>query len=1484
MLLRCPQCQTENPFGATTCHHCQAALVVICPQCHTPLPLGFAFCGSCGARLTPLPTGLSAAELEHWRRYLPPELMEALRVEPTATVLASSAAHLARLINAVGSHLPSDVFAAVERTPEPGQVQGAWVQGTLLFADISGFTAMSERLSFIGREGAEEITLIINRYFHHMLQLLRQNGGRLVKFGGDALLALFTGPQNADYAVQAALQMQAAMPDFAAVNTSQGVFPLRMKVGLKQGRFFAAHLGSHHGMEFALLGADVPQAAQHEQLAQAGQIVTDAATHAALTSPVVATPHPTTPAIWLIERAASPEGHAQALPTLSLPTLLGYAPEPTLPSLRTAIKLLDALERYLPAGFLPRLLDNPNVLNVEGEHRLVAVLFANILGLNQVVEAFGAGQEAVLVRALNYYFEAMQTIIQRYGGVINKLDLHHHGNKLMAIFGAPVAHEDDVERAAHVALEMQAALADLNAAWAITPPPPTGAWPQLQQSIGITYGYVFAGYVGTSWRREYTVMGDEANLAARLMAAHLEDTTQPILVSARVQREIAAAFELTPHGELTLKGKTKPVLVFQLTGVRARKANHEAAAAARPLFGRVTETQHLAQKTDLLFAGRGQIVSVIGEVGLGKTRLLAEAQRLFLEHPFNRALALSHAERTPRWFTVECVSYMETASYWPWRALLLQWLEVHPEADQAFIGQQLRASLHRWLPAEEAQAHWPYLAHFLGVLVDYAQHSKLRVLEAEALQNRTFMAITALLEACALAAPQPLVLMLDDLQWIDAASRVLLERLLNLVNRLPLLFLLAYTPERDKPCWQVREKIARDYAHCASELLLQPLPAEACAQMLAARSDTATWPAALHAWVLSRTEGNPLFLEELAQAVQENPALSRASEGEQPLPAAAHQLLPDTLQELMMARLDRLDPLSREVAQTAAVIGRVFPYAILAELQAEQAPGKLDEALLRLQRGGLIEETQRLPQRLYRFRHGLMREVYYASLLARAARRCHRQIAAYLERRHQPDDESDLDALAQHAFLGQDWALALRYQLAAGQRAEALFANASAINYYLKALACVAQLPAAEVLPQRQLLHTALGDLLTTTGQYESAHFHLEQALAYTENQAAPEVQAKVCRLMAHWHEVKSEYAEALEWTQRGLALVGDPPRAETVQLQLQAGLVHLRRGERDVALSDAHLALGLAQKLEAPALLGRANNLVGLLLSRRGQPSAIEYFQRAAPLYEQVGDLLGQANTQNLLAMAQALSGQWSLADVHFRRARLLFEQLDDGYHRAFVDNNLGNLALNQGRLDEAVTFYQEALRTLAHLGVAPYAQGTAHMNWGAALIYRGDLAAAHAHLRESEKLFQAAQARDFWPELHRRWAEAALAAGDLTEAAQRGTEALRWARELRIQVEQGCALRVLGETALTQKKGMEAVQLLAQSQTLLEAAGERYELARTQLALARARLAVQQRTEALALLAACEQTFVQLEAQLDLQVVRTLRAALPEALSETV
>jgi len=1425
-----------------------------------------AFCGKCGAPLAAQPAGLTPADLDHLRRYLPSALVEALQFDlraPPPRLIEQCQAYLHPLLTTTASHLPAYLVQRVARNPIPGQTGGQFFRGTLLFADISGFTAMSEKLSRVGREGAEELTVIVNRYFGVMLEVLRAHDGQLIKFGGDALFSLFLEPphDSALRAVQAALHMQAAMRDFAQTQTSQGVFTLQIKIGLRRGQFFAAELGAAQGMEYALFGADVNATAAAEAAAAAGQVLLDPNTWSAVSLPGQTSPGP--PGYLVVERLegewqppASPPPDADPLPRLT---------EPTLDNLRQLIKVLDALTPYLPAGVLTRLRDT-RTLQIEGEHRLVAVLFANVVGLGEFADRLGPGQEDQIVASLNRYFLTMEDALRQFGGVVNKIDLYEHGDKLLAFFGAPVAHEDDAERAVRAAWAMQSALngEDHTLQEAFAPS-------RLQQRIGISYGYAFAGHMGTHWRHEYTVMGDEVNLAARLMSAAPPDS---VTISSNVLRKVRSLFHLTPRGSVTLKGKSAPFRLFTVEGLRAIPEPVRGLEGLRaPLVGREAEWRKLLNIAEELLAGRGQIVSITGEAGVGKSRLVAE-WRDYL-----------HAGRGSgvRWAEGRCLSYTESISYLPFQEIVRELIGLRAQESALVATAKVREALHTRLPPDEAQTTLPYVLNFLDLPLDEAQHEKVRYLDAEALRRRVFLALAHLIEAYAPSQAEPLALILDDIHWMDPASLDLLEYLLPSVERAPLILMLLYREERAKGCWKVHEKAVREFPHCTLEIALRSLAPDDSQRLLTSLIPPEAWPASLRNQILEHTEGNPLFMEEMLRILLDKRLLTRDETGRwQFTDQAVFVEIPDSLQGVLMARLDTLEEPPRRTAQVAAVIGRNFVFDVLAAV-APEPEAELNPHLARLMQYEIVHETQRAPELVYAYKHSLMQQVCYEALLTRTRRDYHRKIAVYLESRYtvsEADAASALPLIAQHAFLGQDWPRALRYQSLAGQRAQKLFANQEALDHFQKALQSAGHLPPEETSAEQQLICAALGELLITTGQYEPALGYLERARALAVERGNAAEQARACRWLGKLYEVRGDYDPAFEWIQRTLDILAGQETSEAAEALLIAGLINTRQGRFDRALEHCENALRIGQNLGEVTVLARSYNLMGIIAIRRGaSAAAAEHFQRALELYQAADHIQGQALSQNQLANAYFYTGRWREADHHYRRARETFEQLGDVYNRAFVDNNLGGIALNQGRLDEALTFYRAALRTSEQIGASLFVLGALHMNLGAVFARRGETQTAREHLNAAQEHFDKAQARDFLPELYRHFAEAALAAHEFPEAEARGRQALSLARELGIRGEEGNSLRVLGETAAAQDQWGEAETALVESVAILEEVADEYELARSRFWLARIHATLGRREAGVVGLDRCLEVFERLEADLDLQAARELRRQLADA-----
>ncbi len=1257
-------------------------------------------------------------------------------------------------------------------------------------------------------------------------------------------------PNSATLAVQAAVKMQAAMADFAETKTSQGTFPLRMSVGLKRGRFFAAQLGTVENMEYALFGPDVNATAAVETAASAGQVLIDQATYEAVGADVVLTavPLPDDPRFLLVEYIDQPSDRTYTAPQETI-----YPLTPDLASLRRHITWLATFTPYLPTGLLPRLASDPRAPSLKGEHRLVATLFANVDGLGEVVERLGSGHEDKIVHALNRYYVSMSEVIRPFGGVMNKIDLYDHGDKALVTFGAPIAHEDDAERAVRAALAMQEALAELNQSL----PAELGLtdW-QLSQRIGISYSYVFAGYVGASWRHEYTVMGDEVNLAARLMSAAKEGC---VLVNENVRRQTETVAVLQPEGAVQLKGKSQPVPIFAVTGLRTTpQPSREKQGLQAPLVGRDTEQAALQDAIDQLSFGFGRIVSLIGEAGQGKSRLAYEAQ---------------HDEM--RWLQVRCLSFTETVSYRPFRELVRQLVGIQPDADEAQAFQVLSQALTQNLPADDAADSLPYLANFLKLPLDDTLAQKVRYLDGDALRQHTFIAIRTLLMAQARV--RPLIIWFDNIHWMDNASLDLLTFLLPLVEQLPLLFLLLFRPEREKGSWQLRDTLAEAHGLFYTDIRVEGLSREDAQRLLHSLVPIDQWPTGAETLILDRAEGNPLYLEEVLRSLMNDGLLTQQENGRwQFSQTVATITVPETLEGVLLARLDRLEELCRWTAQVASVVGRSFPFDVLEHITRSRNDQPLDGYVSELQLVEMIREAQRNPERVYSFIHSLLQEVAYNSLSVSSRKTYHRLVAAFLED-GRTSGWGDVDSLppliAHHAYMGEDWPRALKYQLMAGQQAQHLSANQDAIGHFLKARHCAVQLDGSATAAARQKIHLALSQLYIGTGQYDQALEHLPVAYELAESNHDAAGKTAVCRWRARLHELKGEYPQAFTWIEKGLADETQRQTAEYAQILLIAGLIHIRQGQQDEALEQCLVALEIAEHLGEVTALARAYNLLGITALRSDSHEAIERFQQAFALYQQAGDVQGQATSNNLIANAYFNLGHWRKADFHYRQALRIFEQIGDIYNQAVAYNNLGGIAKNRGQIEEALTYYQEGLQLAEKIGGSAWMVGVFHMNLGATFVLRQEAPQAYHHLHQSRRQYDQVQSKDFLAETLRYLAEAALLDGDWAQATAWATEGIQVADELEMAAEAACCWCVLGQIALAQDEAMTAVTHMRQSVNMLVTLSDEYQLARSRYWLARALLVVGQPAEARQLLTQAQATFTHLDAALDVTAVQTLQ-----------
>jgi ABC-type oligopeptide transport system substrate-binding subunit/class 3 adenylate cyclase len=657
------------------------------------------------------------------------------------------------------------------------------------------------------------------------------------------------------------------------------------------------------------------------------------------------------------------------------------------------------------------------------ERKVVTALFADLVGSTALAERLDPEEVKLLVS------EAVARIVhavEEFGGTVKDLA----GDGVLALFGAPVTHEDDPERAVRAALRIVQQIGDYGhevaSAWGIE---------GIAVRVGVNTGPVVLGPLGAGRRIEYTAFGDTVNVAARLQSAARPAS---VLVGAPTHRLVESLFRWGEPKELELKGKSTTVRAFEVEGAKHVSGKVRGLRGApSPLVGRERELATCRAALDEVMDGAGGILFVTGEAGIGKSRLLAELRDL-LEAP--------DAERPALWLEGRCVSYGESLPYWPYRELLREWLGAGIDEPELRVRVTLRRNVDRLFGAR-ANEIYPYLGAMLGLSLEPDATALLAELSPEALQYRTFEVVVELLAR--LAEDGPVVVAIDDLHWADATSIQLTEKLLGLVEASAVLLLLAARPEREHPFWRLKERADRWLPHRTRDIALETLIGDADRELLQALVGRGTLPAELERRVLEDAEGNPFYLEELIGSLADAGALMREGDSWR----FDHEVdidLPSTVEKVILARIDRLNPECHRILTAAAVLGRRFGLPLLEGVSGGN--GDLRESLSELQRLDLLREGRRWPQPEYRFKHVLIQEAAYRTILSEDRSRLHRKAAEWLEERYVGHEDEVFGLLAHHWLAAADEDKAVAYLSRAGDKARQEYALDEAIGHYRELL------------------------------------------------------------------------------------------------------------------------------------------------------------------------------------------------------------------------------------------------------------------------------------------------------------------------------------------------------------------------------------------------------------------------------------------------
>ena len=1143
------------------------------------------------------------------------------------------------------TYIPTDRRLALARgVGLPDQSVGA-----ALFADISGFTPLTEALvrALGPQRGVEELPRQLNLVYDALIAETDRYGGSVLGFSGDAITCWFAEATATDSdlaspaltaarrAVACGLAIQQAMQQFAVIAIAgAGTTSLAIKVSVTVGpvrRFIVGDPALQ--LIDTVAGETIARLAVAEHLAERGDVVIDAACAKQLGADA-----------QIREWRIDPESGERfaVLDRLSAPA--EPLPWPTL-----SAGLLDAEQTrpWLLAPVYQRLQSGMGEFLTE--LRPVVALFLRFGGID-----YDADAAADL--KLNAYITWAMGVISGHGGFLLQLTIGDKGSYFYAAFGAPLAYEDNATRALNAALTLVAA------------PPEFATIGAVQ--IGISQGAMRTGAYGGSTRRTYGVLGDDVNMAARLMQ---HAPAGQIYVSATARKTTGDAFVWWALPPMRVKGKSQPVKAFRLLDKQERRiiGLHEPKYAL-PMVGREAELGMISAALDRAQAGHGQIIGIVAEAGLGKSRLIAELLRLV---------------RTGQvaGYGGECQSYGTNTSYLVWQPIWRSLFGIAPGSSAQDQLRTLGLALTALDPA--LLPRLPLLGAALNLPIP--DNDLTRSFDAKLRKE----SLTDLLVAClrARASETPLLLVLEDCHWLDPLSRDLLEAVGRAIGDLPVLIALAYRPP------QLPERAALQVAQLPyfTEIALTHLPAADMAQLMRAKLEQVygpgtALPAALAEQISARAQGNPFYIEELLNYLHD-----RGIDLEQ---AETHgQLeLPVSLYALILSRIDQLSENQKMLLKVASVIGRLFPAAMLWGVYNQF--GSQDHARRDLDILSSLELTPLDtpdPELAYLFKHMLTQEVAYETLPFATRAVFHEQIGQYLEQTYAAALDQYLDLLAYHYDRSENADKRRTYLLRAGAAAQVAYANPAAISYYQRALPLLSDAERGGVLLR-------LGQVLETVGQWAAAEQQDQAALALSEQLGDRLAEAQSRIAIGELRRRQGDYAAASEQyalAQTLAAQLNDQPTL--AKALICAGTLAVQQGDFALAQQRYGESLAIRRLLDDLPNVSNLLNNMSIVASYQGDLTTARALQaESLAIRRTLGNRWMIANSLNNLGMFATDQQEYALADASLEEAIELQRQIGDPSALATTLHTLANLRRTEGAYPSALGSYQESLQINKRLG----------------------------------------------------------------------------------------------------------------------------------------------------------------------------------------
>lgn len=1190
-------------------------------------------------------------------------------------------------------------------------------QATLLFADISGFTAMSENLSKLGKEGSEEVNRIINNYFSPLIEIIYKHNGDIIYFGGDAFLAYFKDDEDStENAVSTATEILTFAEENSQVNTKTGVFNIKLHIGLNKGKVYYFDLRN----TYLIAGNTINELMNIVDIASAGEIVVSESVKKNIKN-------------FSFKEVNGAYKYVKG--KISVDKYYGNKEKKFL---LNDIPL-EMIREFIPEWLFKRIQVKPYFDYKDGEHRKITFLFIHFSGIS-----YDKNKDKG-VELLKKFYKILRETTNKYDGWINRLDVYKDSERIIVIFGFPNAYEDE-EKRAMIFINDLISNSEIH---------------NIKIRAGVNSGFVFIAPLGNEIRREYTMIGDAVNLCARIAASA---DNGDIVVTEEIYNKTYDLFEYKFLGEREYKGKKDKIPILKLINKKESqyKGIKRWIGESESIVGRKKEIKKIREIVNAVLGSKGQILCIVGEPGIGKTRLTEEFITICKQNGFGVYLG-------------DCISYGSSFSYYPFIDILLKFFSFTqndlPETKKEKIKkkcEEVNKELIEWLPL---------IGEVIGLTFPETKLTK--YLDPKIKKQRINEIILEIIKYESNV--KPVTIIIEDVHWADSGSMDVINYICRNIEKERIIMALVYRPMETK-----EEFMGKKWSN---ELLLKELKNEEILELIENLLNIKNIPEDFKNIIFEKSQGNPFYVEELVKSLIEQGNIIEEKEGWSFKTETKELKLPDTLESLILSRIDRLDFQDRNVLQIASVLGKEFDEFLIQGIYGNKTA--LNKSLKNLKTLDLLRKEKKEGEIKFYFKHILTREVAYNTLSYARKEELHRNTGVYIEIEMKERKDEFLPLLSYHFYMGKDYEKSLIYSVQVGEKAKKVYANEEAIEFFKRAIE-----------------------------SYEI----LERDERSMDKKQKKELYIKALEGIGLVEYILGKYDESIKKYEKIQEICDDDPYKKSDAIIQNVITLIVGKGEIEKAqkiLFDLILKLDKEKELHIRIL-----NLLGIIERRRSNyDEAIQYFKDALQLSIEIGDNNNTAGINANLALVAYNKGEYDIAIETYEKVLDMSKDLDDPISLGVDYNNIGLIFQAKKEFDKALEYYNKALEIMLRTG---YKSNYGHTlgNIGAVYKEKGDYNKALEYYNRSLEIAKELNDIKQMGIIFSLIGVVYLQLNDLDKSLENTNNALIKYNKIGDKRLIATCYKTLGEINIKLKKLNEAYEYLKKSETLFERIGNKLEL----------------------------------------------------------